>query len=118
MENLVTLKVGKAVIKCRPEDIGSIMSGLSALPTIDKKKTFEKSSVVHKNIKNIQAENAKDLVLKALANREGLHTVFSGLNEEIRDRFSEDPVTVTNSLIANGSITGRPIKGGFYIRKI
>lgn len=116
--NFVTLKYGKVVIQCKPNDVSSIMSSLEGTKDAKTEKVYEKSTVVHKAIRDIKAVDPKELDMKALANRNGLHTVFSGLNEEIRSRFNIDPKVVTNDMINEGLIEGRPAKKGFWITKI
>lgn len=111
--NTVTLKLGKASIVCRPEDVASIMASIGG--NAPATPAYEKSAVVHKAIKALTAENAEELVLKTLVNRKGVHTVFSGLNDEIRSRYGVNPVEVTNRMIEKGQIKGRPAKRGFYI---
>lgn len=115
-KNFVTVKFQGATIQCRPEDVAGIMGSLNKDTSNDPaKKVYEKSSVIHKAIRNIKAETPEDLVLGAIANRNGLHTVFSGLNDELRTRFGADPVEVTEKMINNGLIKGRPAKRGFWI---
>jgi len=117
MNNTVTLKVGKASIVCRPEDVAKIMAQIGGT-TGTGTPVYEKSAEVHKAIRNIKADNAEELVIKSLAGRTGLHTVFSGLNDEIRTRYNLDPVKVTNDMIANGILDekkSRPSKRGFWI---
>jgi hypothetical protein len=117
-KSFVTVKFAGATITCKPEDVASIMSALNGnAPAKDGKKVFEKSSVIHKAIRNIKAETPEELVTSALANRDGLHTVFSGLNDELRTRFGADPIEVTESMINDGLIDGRPAKRGFWITR-
>ena len=115
-KGFVTVKHGKTSIVCRAEDVASIMSSLNGT-TKPAEKVYEKSAVIRKAIRNIKAETAEDLVLSSLVNRDGLHTVISGLNQEIRDRFELDPVVVTSDMIKDGLIKGRPAKRGFWIYK-
>ena len=115
-DGMVTLKMGKTTIICKPEDVAGIMASVgSGVNTLPQKPLYEKSSILHKAIRSIQADDAEDLVLKALKGRVGVHTVYSGLNQELRDRFGADPVEISESLINKGLINGRPAKGGFYI---
>jgi hypothetical protein len=115
-KNMVTLKIGKTIIQCRPEDVGNIMSSVSTAPVTAEKK-YEKSTVIHKAIRNLEANTPEELVIGALANRSGIHTVFSGLNEELRNRFGADPIDVTEKMMNAGLIKGRPAKKGFWITK-
>ncbi len=118
-ENFVTLKIGKTVITCKPEDVGGIMASMNGPASkAAEKPIYEKSTTLRKAIINIEANNPKDLVLKALANRNGIHTVISGLNNELRERFNVDPRDITSELIAEGLIKGRPAKRGFWITNI
>lgn len=116
-KNFVTIKLGKATIQCKPEDVAGIMSSMNGSKPEDGKKVYEKSTVVHKAIRNLKAETPEELVLGALANRDGLHTVFSGLNDELRVRFGADPIDITEKMISAGQIKGRPAKRGFWITK-
>jgi hypothetical protein len=116
-KNFVTVKFAGATITCKPGDVASIMGALNGKPVTDGKKVYEKNTIIHKAIRNLKAETPEELVINALANREGLHTVFSGLNEELRDRFGADPVAVTEGMISDGLINGRPAKRGFWITR-
>jgi alanine dehydrogenase len=116
-KNTVTIKINGASITCKPEDVATIVSTLSGKSATNDKPVYEKSAVVHKALKNIVANTPELFTLAALANRDGLHTVFSGYNDEIRTRFDVNPVDVTESMIAAGSIKGRPAKRGFWITK-
>lgn len=117
-KDFVTLKYGKVVIQCKPGDISGIMSSLEGKSEAKKEKVYEKSAVVKKAVRSIKASSPQEFVLKALANREGLHTVFSGLNDELRTRFEVDPKDITNGMIADGLIAGRLARKGFWISNI
>lgn len=116
-KNFVTIKIAGATIQCKPEDVSSIMSSLNGSKPADGKKVYEKSTVIHKAIRNLKAETPEELVLGALANRDGLHTVFSGLNDELRVRFGVDPVDITERMVTAKLIQGRPAKKGYWITK-
>ena len=76
----------------------------------------EKKYIGEKDIAAIKAISPEELVMKALALQDGIHTRFSGLNEAIRNRFSgSDPVSVTGKLAEQKKITIRPTKGGVVI---
>lgn len=116
-KNFVTVKFQGATIQCKPEDVAKIMGSLVGKGQESAKKVYEKSSVTHKAIRAIKAATPEEFTLACLANREGLHTVFSGYNDEIRTRFGVDPVDVTEKMITDGLIHGRPAPKGYWLTK-
>ena len=74
-----------------------------------------KKYIGEKDIAGLKAANADELVLKALALQDGIHTRYSGLNDAIRTRFNVDPIMVTGKLAEAKKITIRPTKGGVVI---
>jgi hypothetical protein len=47
--------------------------------------------------------------------RNGIHTVYSGLNRAFAEHFKKDPVKSINNMIAQGKFAGHPTKGGFTL---
>ena len=80
---------------------------------------LRKGSELKKAFQNIQADNAEMFVQKCLdiANGQGIHTVFSGMNDLIRNKFNSNPALVTKGMMEAGLIKGHPSKGGFTINR-
>ena len=45
----------------------------------------------------------------------GIHSVFSGLNEALREYYGRDPVEITKELEQQGVIKTRPVKRGVMV---
>ena len=45
----------------------------------------------------------------------GIHTVYSGFNQAVKEYFGTNPVEVTQKLAREGKIITRPVKGGVML---
>jgi hypothetical protein len=88
----VTMSFGKVRLQLDAKDVPAFLSAMNGKSANDKK------YITEKDIAGIKATNAEELVLKALALQDGIHTRYSGLNDAIRTRFSVDPIAVTGKL--------------------
>ena len=90
----------------------------SFLASMSGKSAPVKSYIGKKEIANIKASSAEELVLKALELQDGIHVRFSGLNDAIRARFGKDPMEITGGLVTKGLIVVNPTSGGVRITKV
>jgi hypothetical protein len=83
-----------------------------------------KPSFLDKNdIKSLKADSPEELVLLAIekqtakSGKEGVHVVYSGLNEELKSRFGVNPREVTSEMEKAGLITINTTHGGVRVKK-
>ena len=96
-------------------DAKSVPAFLASMSNQSGKSAPVKKYIGERDIAGIKAGSADELVLKALALQDGIHTRYSGLNDAIRTRFNVDPIGVTGKLAELKKITIRPTKGGVVI---
>jgi hypothetical protein len=79
------------------------------------------NTVLRKALSNIKADTPENFVLEALKQtpkRDGIHTVWNGLNAELKTRFGMDTEAAkacTTRMKLEGLIDGHPVTGGYKI---
>ena len=108
----VTLTINGVKLTCDAKAVPSVIKSLSG----NTQGKEEKKYIGESDLAKLTASTPEELVLKALALQDGIHTRYSGLNQLIRNRFAgKDPVAITEALAKAGKITIRPTKGGVVI---
>ena len=107
MEKSVKLTWNGMVFEGSPSAIAKIIASAKTDSVIANKGTvvLRKGAELKKIFATINADTAEEFVLKALDKAgQGIHTVFSGLNDTIRNRFHRDPkdVIVVETATMNG----------------
>lgn len=107
-------------IQCLPEQAASVMASFTGqVGVVAGKLPYKSSKDIRNAVRNITGDTASEYVMNILkanvTNGYGLHTVYSGLNHNIREKYADDPQMVTEALRDNGLITIRPAKGGAII---
>jgi len=116
----VTLVMADGVkVSCFPEQVQSVMAQFSGKPITGGKLPYKSSKDIRHAIQNITGDTGADFVMNTLkanvSNGYGIHSVYSGMNHIIRERYGDDPILVTDLLAKEGVITIRPAKGGVII---
>ncbi len=91
-----------------PEDVS---------PAANIAQIFEKMGIKKDDDKKLNYEEFTRLAIERLRppKYKGIHSVFSGFNQAVKEYFGEDPIKITKQLTEEGKITVRPAKGGVMI---
>jgi len=119
----IEMVINGITVRCSLDEAKELLRPTGANRTGEAPRTpvFRSSKEVLQATSTISGDTAPEYIMNVLKaglvpQGHGLHTVFSGLNGQIRKRFGFDPMDVTSEMAQKGLITVRPAKGGAVIK--
>ncbi len=122
----IRMNINGIMVECTPTQAKSLLRDVqgNARGTTEEI-TYKPTNEVRKAVSNISGDTSAEFILNVLNAKVGgvkpngemipIHVVYHGLNTVIRDRYSDDPRTVTELMAEKGLIDLRGAKGGAII---
>lgn len=125
MTTKIRMNFNGVMVECTPSQAKSLLREVQGNAKGTEEVSYKPVGEVRKAVGNITGDTAPDFILNVLNAKPAgvkpngdmipIHVVFHGLNTVIRDRYGDDPRTVTELMANKGVIDIRGAKGGAII---